>query len=409
MNDLDLSTIRSPHKEHELQEMALALAIAMNVNVMVWGPPGAGKSDALKTIAHANNFHLEIVFASTKDPNDIAGVPFIHQGTTLIAPPDYARKIVAIANGNEAKGIKPRESILCWEEYSTALPSVQAATLGTILDKKAGPLQMPLGTRMIAIANPPKIAANGWDLSAPSANRFTHLDWTIDAETMSNGFVHGWKPVNVPFVPKNPQEIKTIVNNAKIIVGSFIKKKPIAASYDFNNFVGNSSVEDFKASDLAFPSSRSWEMAAKLYAGSKVARTATGEKLPDRVIDLLLEGTVGVAMATAFLSYARTLDLPDPVEVLNNPQQFTIPKRGDQIMALLGSVQNQAQLFSKSEKFPLIWRNWGDVICRIIDAGNADAALTFAQTWQDYMPPGSTFTSSQSRTLNAFMAAFGNI
>lgn len=409
MNDLNLNNIKSPHKEHELQEMAVALALAMNVNVMVWGAPGAGKSDALKTIARANNFHLEIVFASTKDPTDIAGVPFIHQGTTFVAPPDYARKIVAVAKGDESRGIKPRDSILCWEEYSTALPSVQAASLGTILDKKAGPLQMPSGTRMMAIANPPKIAANGWDLSAPSANRFTHLDWTIDAETMSNGFVHGWKPVDVPFVPQDPQEIKKIVRNAQIIVGSFIKKKPEAASYDFSNFVGNSSVEDFKSSDLAFPSSRSWDMTARLYAGAKVARTAKGEKLPDRVIDLLLEGTIGVSMATAFLNYARTLDLPDPIEVLNNPKQFAIPKRGDQIMALLGSVQNQALLFRKSDKFPLIWKNWGDVLCRIIDAGYADSTLTFAQTWQSHMPPGSTFSPSQERTLNAFMSAFGHL
>ena len=45
---------------------------------------------------------------------------------------------------------------------------------------------------MVAAANPPEQAADGWDISPPLANRFCHLDWDLQAREWADGIVAGF-------------------------------------------------------------------------------------------------------------------------------------------------------------------------------------------------------------------------
>src|SRR5205823_11964182 len=65
---------------------------------------------------------------------------------------------------------------------STAPPAVQAAMLRIVLERVVGDLELPPGVRVVAAANPPEQAADGWDLAPPLANRLVHLDWPVDAK-----------------------------------------------------------------------------------------------------------------------------------------------------------------------------------------------------------------------------------
>lgn len=404
MSALIKNKIHPMQSTHDMQETALALCVALNANVILWGPPGAGKTSVLKEIAKANRLHLEIMLISTKEPSEIAGIPYVYEGIEKTAPPEYVRKVMLSSRGSEK--IPARDSIVFFDEFSTGLPAVQAAALTTILDRKAGPFQMPMSTRMVAAANPPKIAANGWDLSAPTANRFTHIDWELDATTIANGFQSGWKAPEVPRLP-NAQKMKVLIRNAEILVGAFIRSRPESVHFDFSNYRGNASADRFRAADNAFPTARSWEMAAKLYAGAKSARMPNNEPVHDSVLHLLLEGTVGPAMAREFANYARSLDIPDPIEALNDPDGFELPDRGDKISALLASVQQQATGSVKHKHYNAIWTNWGNIVCRVIDAGYGDVALPFAQVWQSSIPEGVGFTNRHEKSLAPLLRAFG--
>lgn len=53
------------------------------------------------------------------------------------------------------------------DELSTAPPAVQAAMLGVALERRVGDLVLPRAVQVVAAANPPERAADGWDLSPP--------------------------------------------------------------------------------------------------------------------------------------------------------------------------------------------------------------------------------------------------
>jgi len=51
-----------------------------------------------------------------------------------------------------------------------------------VLERVVGDVTLPEDVSVIAAANPPEQAAGGWDLSAPLANRFCHLEWPVDTD-----------------------------------------------------------------------------------------------------------------------------------------------------------------------------------------------------------------------------------
>lgn len=385
---------------HDIQVMALSLCIATNTIVIIWGPPGAGKTSALNAISQSTRLNLEQILASTKEPPDFAGFPFISDGIMRLAPPAWAHNII------KAYEERKQLSIAFFDELSTAVPATQAAVLTTILDRKAGEAQMPMGTRMVAAANPPKIAANGWDLTPPMANRFTHLDWELDAKTIAKGLQLGWK---TPAIPRLPSNMKALVRNAEILVGSFIESRPQAVEYDFSNWSGNSSSQDFKAANNAWPSARSWTVAARLFAAGQAARLPDKSPLHDDVTRILLEGTVGVAQATEFLTYAKALDLPNPVELLNNPTGYKLPERGDHISATLASVHHEALSHKGTDIYAPVWIAWGDILSIVVDAGKGDIAFAFVQDWMRSRPEGTGLQTRHSKSLGALLKAFGDI
>lgn len=134
------------------------------IPVLVWGPPGVGKSSFLEGLA-APNFPVLTLIASIHDPTDFSGLPVFHNGTVHYAVPEWVKQF-------ETGG----EGILFLDELTTAPPAVQAALLRVVLERKVGFHQLPPRVRIVAAANPPDLMTGGWDLSPPLRNRFVHLN-----------------------------------------------------------------------------------------------------------------------------------------------------------------------------------------------------------------------------------------
>ena len=290
----------------ETTRRALAIAVAARVPVLLWGGPGVGKTSAIRQLAATADLPCEIVIASIREPSDFGGLPVVgNDGSVSFAPPAWAHRLAAHGRG-----------VLFLDEVSTSPPAVQAALLRVILENTVGDLRLPDEVAIVAAANPPEDAADGWDLAAPLANRFCHLDWNVDAQTWIDGSLGGFSATTMPALV----DLEHHVVRATATVSAFISHRR-ALLY--------SPPADAASAGRAWPSPRSWTMASRLL-GAATAAAASAD-----VTAVLLRGAVGPGAALELLGWQRELDLPDPEAALLDPTSFTVPERGDRAYAAL--------------------------------------------------------------------------
>jgi MoxR-like ATPase len=337
---------------------ALAVAVAARVPALLWGAPGTGKTSVVRSLADGAGWPCETVIASIREPADFAGLPVVSGAAEAVAvefaPPRWARRLALAETG-----------LLFFDEISTAPPAVQAALLRVVLERTVGDLTLPDGIAIVAAANPPEQAADGWDLSAPLANRFCHLDWPADARRMAEGFTSGW---GTPAVPDLPDDWELAVPIARSWVAGFVSvRPPLAVAVP----------SDAATSGRAWPSPRSWDMAARLLAA---AQAAGADEL---VVSLLVRGAVGAGAGVEFLTWLEEADLPDPEAVLADPDSFHLPERGDRAFAALTSIAAAVASNATAERWAAAWKVFGR-------AGEQapDAAATAARTLARCRPPG---------------------
>jgi MoxR-like ATPase len=345
--------------EQAIVTESLATAIAARVPVLLWGAPGTGKTSAIRAMAAAADWPCETVIASIREPSDFAGLPVVtrtsDEGPSVaFAPPLWARRLAEAGRG-----------LLFFDEVSTAPPAVQAALLRVVLERTVGDLTLPDGVAVVAAANPPEQAADGWDLSAPLANRFCHLDWPADARRMAEGFTSGWQTPPPPALPSGWERQVAV---SRSWVAGFITARPALAVAVPAEAAG---------AGRAWPSPRTWEMAARLLTGCD-ALGASGD-----VRSLLVRGAVGQGAGVEFLTWLLEADLPDPEAVLADPTSFRLPERGDRAYAALSSVAAAVAADPTEERWLAGWAVFGGA------AGAApDVAAAAARTLAQCRPPG---------------------
>jgi hypothetical protein len=278
---------------------ALGVAVAARVPVLLWGAPGTGKTSAIRAMAEAMGLPCETVIASIREPSDFAGLPIVAGDTVRFAPPLWARRLADAGHG-----------LLFLDELSTAPPAVQAALLRVVLERAVGDLTLPDQVAVVAAANPPEQAADGWDLSAPLANRLCHLTWHTDPRAVADG----------PLLPDGWQAEELL---ARGLVAAFLHVRPALAC---------APPAEAASAGRGWPSPRTWEMAARLMAAAGAAGTS------DDARSALIRGAVGEGAGVEFLAWLSEMDLPDPEVVLADPASFRLPERGDRAYAALAAI-----------------------------------------------------------------------
>jgi hypothetical protein len=326
----------------------------------MWSAPGEGKTSFVQSLAREFGWPMETVIASIHEPSDFAGLPYLTEDRTRMLPPGWAvelkEKVEKAAEKLNGVGV------LFLDEISTAPPAVQAALLRVVFERKVGELPLPPGIRVVAAANPVESAAGGWELSAPLANRFVHLDWTVDAITWSEGIVNGFPVVPVPPIEEDWRES---VSQHMSSIAAFVRSRPELLAPLENQ----ASAKNLNAGK-AYPTPRTWEYAGIL---SSVVKSCG---MNNEVLAELMMGTLGPGTSTELLSYLDNLDLPDPEKLLKNPGKYVVPDRHDKVFALLSSVASCALRDLDKKKWEASWK----IICKTAETGMADVCFAAVRT-----------------------------
>ncbi|MGB7979738.1 MAG: ATP-binding protein [Candidatus Nanopelagicales bacterium] len=336
---------------------AVGVCISTRIPFLLWGEPGAGKTAVIES-ATESGWHVETLICSHYEPSDFAGLPVVNNGRVDLAPPQWA---VRVAD-------EPRPSIVFFDEWTTASPAVQAAALRPLTHGQVGALHLPERVSFGAAANPADVAASGWELAAPTANRFVHLEWNLPLDVFSESLVTGtWPRIEVPSLTEDyPQRLAA-------------RRAQVAAFLAVRSAQLSAVPKDAASRGRAFPTPRTWDYTARLLAAADPADLET--------LRLLVHGAIGAPTGHEFLAWLSSLDLPDPEALLADPG-------GDQLAGLRADrvhVSLQGVLAAVATRMSATrWEAAMEICVRAAELSGLDPAVPVARSLLRIRPARTT-------------------
>jgi hypothetical protein len=211
--------MRPAYLSRVLNEEVLSTLKAHHTPVMLWGPPGVGKSQIIMQIGLKNDLPVIDIRLSQMEPSDLRGIPFKQNDRVEWAVPS----MLPDEHRHGPAGI------LFLDEINSAAPSVSAAAYQLILDRKLGNYRLPEGWAVFAAGNRQGDRGVTYAMPAPLANRFSHYEIELNLDD--------W----VAWAYQNGIDERII---------GFLRFRP-ELLFDF----------DPAHNPVAFPSPRSWEYA----------------------------------------------------------------------------------------------------------------------------------------------------
>lgn len=283
--------MRPAHLISVLDREFLSAREGHHTPVMLWGPPGVGKSDIVAQVAAKNGVPLLDIRLSQMEPSDLRGIPFRNGELVEWAIP-------AMLPDTERHG---ESGILFLDEITSAPPSVSAAAYQLILDRRLGQYTIPDGWAIFAAGNRQGDRGVTYTMPAPLANRFSHFEVEINLDD--------W----VAWAYQNDIDERVI---------GFLRFRP-EMLFEF----------DPAHNPVAFPSPRSWQFAHRAIRKF--------EDTPDLLLGAL-QACVGPAAGVEMNAFLRTVDqLPD-VEAILRGEELQAPKEIDLQYAIASTLVGHA-------------------------------------------------------------------
>lgn len=360
---------------------ALAAAIRSNTPALIWGMPGVGKTASIEAAAKSWGYHPETIVGSVREAPDFMGFPREDGSYT---PLMWAQRL---ADADKA--------VLFLDELTTAPPSVQRVMLRIIEERFVGDFHLPDTVAIIAAANPPEVAVDGWELAAPVANRLFHIDWHFDLQNWLDGVV-------TDFVDSEPPSLDSMLgagsnsDKARVrgAVTAFLRQRP-----DLVEVFPTNPAEAGKA----WPSPRTWTKAMAILAE---LRPNDGEAAL-----LVLKGCVGEGAAIEYLAWEATTDLADPAEVMENPSMIDWKnERPDRLFALVGAVSALVRMDLAGDRNNV--RSWekGMAVMVACAAGDRpDAATPYVRGLINQRPKEAKLTKDMRTAFAPILQRMGRL
>ncbi len=292
--------------------------------LLMWGPPGVGKSEIIEGIARSFRLPSEVLSPGERGEGafGVTPVPIGDKDCVITYPrPDWVRTF----EDNDGRGV------VFVDELTTAPPALQPALLGLLQARRIGGSKLPKGVRVIGAANPPEMSAGGYDLAAPVANRMGHIDFAApSAESWTEWLMTASAlKVSTNVICDAADEEDRVLQiwdeayaRAKGVVAGFVLAKPA--------MLHRQPEANDPQSSRAWPSHRTWDMACRSNASSEV------HDLDESEMHAFISAFIGSSATVEFVAYAKAMDLPNPADLLDGKVTWKHnPNRLDRTYATL--------------------------------------------------------------------------
>ncbi|MEZ5542731.1 MAG: MoxR family ATPase [Pseudomonadota bacterium] len=274
--------------------------------VMLWGPPGVGKSQMVAQVAERHGMPVIDIRLSQMEPSDLRGIPFRAEGHVEWAVP----AMLPDAQRHGAQGI------LFLDEITSVPPSVSAAAYQLILDRRLGAYTVPDGWAIFAAGNRQGDRGVTYTMPAPLANRFSHFEVDVNLDDwVAWAYAHDIDERLIAFLRFRPELL-----------------------FEF----------DPAHNPVAFPSPRSWEFAHR-------ALHKFGD-LPGLLTEAL-QACVGQAAGIELSAFIEHLDkLPD-IDAIVRGEKVRVPKETDLQYAVAAALVGRAIRARSADDAALVYGN----------------------------------------------------
>lgn len=277
-----------------LEREFLSTAQGHHTPVMLWGPPGVGKSQIVAQVGERHQAPVIDIRLSQMEPSDLRGIPFRVGDLVQWAVP-------ALLPDAQRHG--PR-GVLFLDEITSAPPAVSAAAYQLILDRRLGDYHVPDGWVIFAAGNRQGDRGVTYAMPAPLANRFSHFEVTVNLDDWAAwAYSHGIDERLIAFLRFKP-ELLFAFDAARTLAG-----------------------------EMAFPSPRSWEFAHR-------ALQKFGDS-PQLLVGAL-SACVGQAAGVECAAFIDSLDrLPD-LDAITEGREADVPAEIDLQYAVAAALAGRA-------------------------------------------------------------------
>jgi hypothetical protein len=259
--------------------------------VMLWGPPGVGKSQIIAQVACRHAVTMIDIRLSQMEPSDLRGIPFRVDNRVEWAVP-------AMLPDVERHG---PEGVLFLDEITSAPPSVSAAAYQLILDRRLGAYVVPDGWAIFAAGNRQGDRGVTYTMPAPLANRFSHFEIEANLDDwVSWAYENGIDERLIGFLRFRPERL-----------------------FDF----------DPAHNPVAFPSPRSWEFAHR-------ALQKFGDS-PELLLPTL-QACVGPAAGLELNAFVENLEHMPDLDAILRGEQVDVPREVDLQYAVASALVARA-------------------------------------------------------------------